>query len=159
MLPYRYTLSCLLFSTSILAGNLDNDKMLKSVNTLRAQPQVCGSAKMPAVGPLTWNKTLQAVAEEHSKDMAEGDFLSHTGSNDSSPDERITKQGYIWSAWAENVAAGQHGVDAVLEAWMRSEGHCKNMMDPMVTQMGAGFVEKSDTEYEIYWTQTFAKPR
>ncbi|GAM58421.1 hypothetical protein JCM19231_4881 [Vibrio ishigakensis] len=135
------------------------DQMLQAVNAKRATTQICGSTEMPAVPALTWDHSLEAAAFAHSSDMANGDFLSHTGSDGNSPSDRISAQGYTWSAWAENVAAGQFGIDAVMNSWMASEGHCKNIMSANVTQMGASFVENSDTRYGIYWTQAFARPR
>lgn len=135
------------------------EKMLFAVNQARSQQQNCGGQMMPAVPALTWNFDLEAAAFGHSSDMANGNFLSHTGSNGSTPDQRIAATGYSANAWAENVAAGQKDINAVMAAWMASSGHCVNIMSANVTQMGAAEVENPDTQYGIYWTQVFARPR
>ena len=140
-------------------GETFAEQMLYAVNQARATQQNCGGEIMPAVPALTWDLDLQDAAYSHSSDMANNNFMSHTGSDGSSPQDRIEATGYSWSTWAENVAAGQKDIDAVMTSWMNSPGHCKNIMNGSVTEMGASFVENADTQYGIYWTQVFAKPR
>ena len=135
------------------------EQMLNAVNQARAQEQNCGGEIMPAVPALTWDYDLQEAAYRHSSDMANGGFMSHTGSDNSTPDQRIADTGYSANAWGENVAAGQKNIPAVMAAWMASPGHCKNIMNGNVTQMGAAMVENVDTQYDQYWTQVFARPR
>lgn len=140
-------------------GDTFADQMLYAVNQARSQSQNCGGEMMPAVQALEWDYDLEDAAFIHSSDMANNNFMSHTGSDGSSPEDRINATGYAWSTWAENVAAGQKDIDAVMTSWMNSPGHCKNIMNGSVTEMGASFVENADTSYGIYWTQVFAKPR
>ncbi|MGF1734666.1 CAP domain-containing protein [Photobacterium satsumensis] len=140
-------------------GETFAEQMLYAVNQARSQQQVCGSDVMPAVPALEWDYNLESAAFTHSSDMANNNFMSHTGSDGSSPEDRINATGYSWSTWAENVAAGQKDIDAVMTSWMNSPGHCKNIMNGSVTEMGASYVENSSTQYGIYWTQVFAKPR
>lgn len=140
-------------------GDTFAEQMLYAVNQARSQEQNCGGQIMPAVPALTWDYDLESAAFSHSSDMANNNFMSHTGSDGSSPQDRIEAEGYSWSTWAENVAAGQNDINAVMTSWMNSPGHCKNIMNGSVTEMGASYVENSSTQYGIYWTQVFAKPR
>lgn len=135
------------------------DLMLHAVNQARSQQQNCGGTIMPAVPALTWDYDLESAAFTHSSDMANANFMGHTGSDGSDPGDRISATGYQFNAWAENVAAGQKNIDSVMAAWMASSGHCKNIMNATVTQLGASFVENPDSRYGIYWTQVFARPR
>jgi uncharacterized protein YkwD len=134
-------------------------EMLAAVNAARATQQDCGGTIMPPVPALTWDAQLEQAAYTHSNDMANYDFFSHTGSDGSSVSTRVTAQGYTWSSVGENIAAGQKDVDAVMKSWIESPGHCLNIMSANFTQMGASFVTNSSTQYGIYWTQVFAKPR
>ncbi|GAL02675.1 probable transmembrane protein [Photobacterium aphoticum] len=59
------------------------EQMLNAVNQARAQEQNCGGEIMPAVPALTWDYDLQEAAFRHSSDMANGGFMSHTGSDNS----------------------------------------------------------------------------
>ena len=64
---------------------------------------------------------------------------------------RLSKAGYKWSTWAENVAMGQQNEEEVMKSWLSSPGHCANIMNPNVTEVGAA--HSGD-----YWTQLFAAP-
>lgn len=55
---------------------------------------------------LVTESQLTAAARVHSRDMACEDFLSHTGSDGSSPGDRVTAQGYSFNALGENIYAG-----------------------------------------------------
>ncbi|ETI40173.1 hypothetical protein F441_14243 [Phytophthora nicotianae CJ01A1] len=105
---------------------------------------------------LCMNKKLQTAAQGHSTNMAAKNYMSHTGSNGSTMSQRITAAGYKWSACAENVAAGQTTVDAVVTAWMASSGHRANILSTKYTMFGCGYAYKSGTTYKHFWTQDFA---
>ncbi|MCG2838400.1 CAP domain-containing protein [Photobacterium sp. WH77] len=135
------------------------DEMLAAVNAARAQGQDCGGTWMPAVAPLTWDATLEQTAFLHSSDMANYDYFSHTGLDGSSPSSRVTAQGYSWKTVGENIAAGQKTVSAVMQGWLESPGHCRNIMNGSFTQMGAASDTNSGSTYGIYWTQVFASPK
>ncbi|KAG7401886.1 hypothetical protein PHYBOEH_009466 [Phytophthora boehmeriae] len=104
---------------------------------------------------LCMNKKLQTAAQRHTTDMATKNYMSHTGSDGSSVSTRITAVGYKWSAVAENVAAGQTTVDAVMKAWMSSSGHKTNILNSKYTMFGCGYAYSSSSTYKHYWTQDF----
>ena len=56
--------------------------------------------------PLAANAALAAAATAHSNDMANKNFFSHTGSDGSNPGQRISRAGYNWYTYGENIAAG-----------------------------------------------------
>ncbi|ELR66095.1 hypothetical protein C942_00423 [Photobacterium marinum] len=136
------------------------DQMLAAVNAARAQARSCGGEMMPAVPALTWDYALEQAAFVHSSNMANYNFFSHTGLDGTQPADRVTAQGYDWRAVGENIAAGQKDIDAVMTAWLNSPGHCKNIMSANYTQIGvASVLGSSGSQYSIYWTQNFARPR
>ncbi|MFP3338704.1 CAP domain-containing protein, partial [Micrococcus sp. SIMBA_131] len=53
----------------------------------------------------------------------------------------------------ENIAAGQATPEEVVKAWMNSEGHRKNILNPGYTEIGVGYI--SGGSYGHYWTQMF----
>ncbi|EGZ30304.1 hypothetical protein PHYSODRAFT_472150 [Phytophthora sojae] len=120
--------------------------MLDAVNKQRA---AAGLSK------LCTNSKLQSAAQRHSDDMAAKDYMSHTGSDGSSMSARISDSGYSWTAIAENVAAGQTDVDAVMTAWMNSAGHRANILSSKVTMFGCAYAYNADSTYQHYWTQDF----
>lgn len=110
-------------------------------------------------GPLTADPALTGAARAHSDDMASRDYFSHTGRDGSHAGDRITAAGYRWTAWAENIAAGYESAEAVVEAWMDSDGHRTNILNCELRNIGVGYASAEDSTYGTYWTQNFGTPR
>ena len=132
-------------------GNFQTD-MLAYVNALRTKGCKCNGVQMPIVPALKWNKLLEAAAVRHAKDMSATKTFSHTGSDGSTMSVRVTATGYKWSSLGENIAWGYTTLPAVINGWVASAGHCKNMMSTNFTELGAAKVG-------TYWVQDFGKPR
>ena len=64
--------------------------------------------------------------------------LSHTGSDGSSPFDRMRKAGYSGSAMGENIARGYSTSESVVEAWMNSPGHRSNILNRAFQHLGVG---------------------
>ncbi|MGW4914472.1 CAP domain-containing protein [Streptomyces sp. NPDC004270] len=103
---------------------------------------------------LTLNKTLSKVAQAHSEDMALHQNMSHSGSDGSSPGDRITSAGYTWSAYGENVAYGYASPEQVMAGWMASPGHKANILNCTFKEIGVGLAQPNS-----YWTQDFGTAR
>lgn len=130
--------------------------MLAAVNAARAVARTCGDTAMPAVPALTSDAKLISAASRHSLDMAKTLNLSHTGSDNSTFSERITAAGYEWSDAGENVAWNQRSIPDVIDSWLKSPGHCANIMGAKRPEFGAACEKGSDGSF--YWTQLFAAP-
>lgn len=131
-------------------------ELLALVNQARSQGRNCGNTFYPAVNSITWNSKLYQAALGHSEDMANNDYFSHTSLDGRNPGDRITDAGYSWRTYGENIAAGQSTAQKAMEGWLNSAGHCKNIMNASVTNMGVASAKGGS--YGIYWTQVFAKP-
>ncbi len=134
-------------------------EMVARVNEVRESGYDCGASGSfgPAV-PLAWNPVLAEAAADHSRDMAENAFFSHTGSNGGDVTGRVEERGYAWSAVGENLAEATPGhftQQSVVEGWLTSPGHCANLLRPEFREIGAA-KETGDLEY---WTQVFGTPR
>jgi uncharacterized protein YkwD len=103
---------------------------------------------MPPVSIVVWNDQLAKAAFDHSVDMKTNNYFSHTGLDNSDPGQRITAAGYTWHAYGENIANGYTSEQAVIDGWLNSEGHCRNMMNADFKDMGVG-------RDGNYWTQEF----
>ncbi|MFF3453828.1 CAP domain-containing protein [Streptomyces sp. NPDC002730] len=99
---------------------------------------------------LTMNAKLTKAAQDHSKDMASHTNMSHTGSDGSSPGDRITSAGYNWSTYGENVAYGYATPESVMAGWMGSPGHKANILNCAFKEIGIGLAQPNS-----YWTQDF----
>jgi uncharacterized protein YkwD len=100
---------------------------------------------------LNFNDLLVAAARRHSNDMAQNNFMSHTGSDGSSPSDRIKRTGYQPRTSGENVAAGYSTPQQVLNGWMNSSGHRANILGKFC-DMGVGYDYNSNSRYGHYWT-------
>lgn len=128
--------------------------LLERINRLRASGASCGSAgSFAAAALLTWHPALAEASAAHSRDMAANAFFSHTGSDGSSAGQRMSRAGYAWRGWAENIAAGYPTVDAVMDGWIASPGHCANLMNPTLREVGVACVPGGGSApYATYWT-------
>ncbi|MBN9405904.1 MAG: CAP domain-containing protein [Burkholderiales bacterium] len=133
--------------------------LLSAINAARAQARVCtaGGSTLPAVAALAWNAQLAAAADRHSADMAGNNFFSHTGSDGSTFDQRITQAGYRWTSAGENIAAGYSSVVDVVQGWLGSPGHCVNIMSASYTEFGASCRYSAASQYKSYWTTDFGR--
>jgi uncharacterized YkwD family protein len=101
--------------------------------------------------PLTLNKELSDVARTKSKDMMDKGYFDHNSPTYGSPFDMMKQFGIEYTTAGENIAKGQQSPEDVMNAWMNSDGHRKNILNPDFTEIGVGYV-KGDT---TYWTQQF----
>jgi len=139
-------------------GGTERSVLLQLVNDARGAARQCGNTTHPAAPPLQWSCQLEAAALGHSIDMGMHNFFSHTGSDGLSAGHRITQAGYAWRSWAENIAAGYSTAEAVVQAWLNSPGHCRNIMNPHMAHTGVAYAMPTGSEFRIYWTQKLARP-
>lgn len=145
-------------STDTTCGNTQlRAQLIAGINALRASAQSCGSkGSFGAAGPLTWNAVLFDAAAGHSTDMASRNYFSHTSPEGLTLQNRVDAVGYEWSTLAENIAAGQTSVAAVLSAWMASPGHCVNIMGTAYREVALSCARsESGTRY---WTLNLGRP-
>jgi len=134
-------------------------RVLALVNEARAKPRRCGTESFAAARPVRLNAQLQSIALAHASDMARHNYFSHTGRDGSQVAERASRAGYPWRAIGENIAAGQMNAEAAVQGWIKSPGHCANLMAPVYTEMGAAFVVNERSKDGIYWVQVFGAVR
>jgi uncharacterized protein YkwD len=90
--------------------------------------------------------------------MAETNYFAHQDRSGGSPYDRARASGYRGRQVGENIAAGQGSPEAAMAGWLASPGHCANLMNPLFTQVGAGFDADPRSEAGIYWTMLFGAP-
>ncbi len=135
------------------AGHLtDAELALSLVNDIRAAGCTCGGTRMPPVAALSLSSDLNRISRSHAEDQAARNQMSHVGSDGSRVGDRATRGGYAWRKIGENVARGYFSVEAVIDGWKGSAGHCRNMMQADFVHMGFG-------EEELFYAQAFGTPR
>jgi len=128
--------------------------------------------------PLTWDEDLASIAEAYARESARVGRLSHTDTNGDGPSERASAFGYpvtkdieggVRIGVAENLAyigtgmvTGVGYVDptngtaigmSLMDGWMKSPGHRKNILDPLADRFGAGVYWNDEYYYAVseFW--------
>ena len=130
-------------------------RVLELVNEARAKPRNCGSRSFPQVPPLKLSPILSRAALAHAQDMSAHQRFEHRGSDGSMPADRALRAGYNWLAVGENIAEGAANAEVVVQGWLKSPGHCVNIMSPQFREMGLAYFTDFAHKGEIYWAQTF----
>jgi uncharacterized protein YkwD len=101
---------------------------------------------------VTIDPTLTKIASTHANRMAATDTMSHVLPGEGSFQQRLIAGGFQASMAAENVAAGQPTLTAVLEAWRKSPGHNANLLLPHVSKIGIALALADGSRYKYYWS-------
>lgn len=105
---------------------------------------------------LTYDARLGRAAQAHANDMLAMQRMTHTGSDGSNAGQRITREGYNWSTWGENVARGYQNEASVLNGWVNSPGHQANNINPNFEDFA---LAKAGSGSNLYWALVFATER
>lgn len=127
---------------------INQQELLQLVNNARQKGCNCGGTYMPPVQPVSWSSQLANAAAAHSRDMKSKNYFSHQSRNGKDPGDRIRAAGYNWKAYGENIAFNYADEQAVVEGWLKSVNHCRNIMNANFKDMG---VARSGE----YWVQDF----
>ncbi len=130
----------------VMAQN--NENILKSEEILRG---INKYRQMKGLGALVNQADIAKEAYEHSKNMAEGKVpFSHDGFEGRA--KRLMKKVPNTNTIAENVAYGKLSSDEVIQKWIQSEGHRKNI-EGKYGLSGIGVYQRKDGY--LFFTQIF----
>ncbi|MDR7055156.1 uncharacterized protein YkwD [Pseudomonas koreensis] len=155
---WRIVLARPLLTAKLGDAQSEGQKLLAQLNTARSQARQCGGQSFAAAAPLAWNATLGTVAQDHSRDMANNNYLDHKDRDGRTPGDRAELSGYSGQLVGENIAAGQDTVGKVVDGWLASPGHCANLMNPQYQELGAAYATDPKSNAGIYWTAMFGAP-
>ena len=114
-------------ASALLAAAVAGCGSLSVPGTPETATSLNGFRASHGLGQLRTDGTLTALASAHAADMARRDSLDHDGF--------MTHRGPR-GARAENVAYGCKESACVIQQWVNSFGHRKNMMIPSLTRYG-----------------------
>ncbi len=143
---------------------------MKGINTLEARIFEFTNIERERKGlkSLKFDKRLRIAARQHSEEMLKDNYLSHGSSNilNKTSVQRIYNSGLPILRVGENVAEDvgnlipflfRKNIDSlakrIVNGWMESPGHRKNILEPDFTHMGIGSVVEGET---LKVTQNFA---
>lgn len=98
---------------------------------------------------LAWHSATADVADDHSEDMQNRGFFSHTNPDGDTPWDRLAEGGVTWDGPAgENIAQTSGGAESALSLWLNSSGHRANIENCAYSHHGVGLAGS-------YWTHVF----
>ena len=100
---------------------------------------------------VTLDQNIASAALVRAKEIETS--FSHTRPNGSKFSTALTEQGVTFKGAGENIAWGQKSPEAVIQAWMNSEGHRANILNKNFTKIGVGYYQNAAGRN--FWTQLF----
>jgi uncharacterized protein YkwD len=127
----------------------------KGVQCPPAEAEGCGvldlvnSERMNAGVPaLRYDPSLARAAHAHAADMVAQNYFDHTSLDGRDFSDRAAAAGYQGFATGENIARGQENAEEVMNSWMTSAGHRKNILSANSNEIGVGVEQRT-------WVQVF----
>jgi len=151
--------------TSNLTPDIVSTLKYYGVDVAQTRREISSATPQP---PVAWNSQLANAAQAHSQDMANTKVQSHTGSDGSTINSRISNAGYVNSpSVGENAYAYGRSVDETMQAFLfdwgvADKGHRRNLLQPDVaaedafTDVGIGIVHTNKRSFgPLVVTQDF----
>ena len=125
-------------SPPVVASEDIADALLDHINTARSQARNCGEKNFQAATPVALNASLTNAATGHAEDMIRRRYFAHTSPEGQSVADRVRATGYRFRVIGENIAVVPAENPAlVVEGWLKSPGHCANIMSSQFSEIGA----------------------
>lgn len=100
---------------------------------------------------VTLDTNIEAAALVRAKEIETS--FSHTRPDGRNFSTALQEQNVSFKGAGENIAWGQSSPEAVMKAWMNSDGHRANILNPNYTKIGVGYYQNA--KGTNYWTQLF----
>lgn len=105
--------------------------------------------KAHGLGELAWDENAYRAAHKHALDMLERGFFDHVNPDGLGPAERMWAAGVLEVTVGENLAfyegyTPEHAAGVVVDDWLHSPPHRKNLLFPGFTHLGLALVQRGD---------------
>lgn len=154
-------------TTTITAGTYDGSRRdTLTVNVVEAPKQRWEYEVLSLVNQervrnglekLSWGDTCAEAAETRATELVK--LYAHTRPDGSSWDTacEAPDKGSVYVE-GENLVVGSSAVspETTVAAWMNSEAHRANILNPDFTKLSVGFHFDPSTQYKTHWSQYFA---
>jgi uncharacterized protein YkwD len=111
------------------------------------------------VPPLRLDPRLSLAAQRHADDMLARGYFSHASPEGRTVIHRAATAWYSFHLVGENIAFGQLSAEQVVQAWMESPEHRRNILDHGFLHMGLGVaLGETPKGFQVKWVQTFGHP-
>lgn len=139
-----------------LAGCLSRGPSGESVRMSRdGTPLFAGIREANSLGAVRADRELETAAIVQAGYMAQSGRMAHDTGIGRSFRTRMGKVNTNGAA-AENLARGRMDLGRVMDIWMNSPGHRRNMLDPKFSRFGLGYVTDPRDPAQRYWAMVLA---
>lgn len=125
------------------------EEVLKLVNQVRAEV---------GVAPLVMDYSMQKASDVRGKEIVT--LFEHTRPNGSICFTALDEAGISYMTAGENIAWGQRTPEEVMDSWINSEGHYKNIINPSYGRIAVSCYYDPNSDIAswngCYWVQMFA---
>lgn len=153
----------LLFATPRSSWFRQQVRPLEDLEAVRreALARVNRARKEAGRRPVEADPDLDRAAQAHADDMIERGYYGHVSPDGVSPRDWVGRTGYpSFESLGENIAKGLFTPTEVVERWLGSPHHRRNILDRKARQTGLGVAwGEADGELLVVWVQLFAEPR
>ena len=104
---------------------------------------------------LKYRTELFKAAQQHAIDMAQKNYFDHTSPSGVTLENRVDRYNYQWFYISENIAAGYTQADELVNAWINSPGHQRNMRCSNCNDIGIGSIYLASSRYKYYYVTVF----
>mgnify|MGYP003309729232 CR=1 FL=1 len=129
-----------------VSGSIENASFVKEVIRL-----VNIERNKSGLNSLTEDAMLNKACSTRATEIVRA--FSHTRPDGRDCFTALSDIGYSYRSAGENIAYGQSSPSSVVNAWMNSEGHRKNILNSNYSKIGVGCHNNGGT---LYWAQFFA---
>lgn len=130
------------------------NRLLAAINRARS---------LRGVAPVEAVPGLAAAAEDHARDMVARGYFDHQSPEGRNVADRAEKRHYDFRKIGENLAVGQATPDEVVEAWTNSPGHARVLYDPVLREIGIGYMpgplRRRPQTFNHVWVAVFGTRR
>jgi uncharacterized protein YkwD len=130
-------------AADVQIGNQTISSTAQQLFLLGNQARVAQGAK-----PLTWDSTLAAAAQVHCARVASESLLSHQYDGEADLSQRASQAGAHFSLVEENIAEGYQPA-SIHQAWMNSQHHRENLLNPGVDRVGIAVIARGNMLYAV----------
>ncbi len=154
-------------TTTITAGTYDGTRRDTITVTVVEAPKVKWEYEVLSLvnqervrnglGKLSWGDTCADAAETRARELVQ--LYSHTRPDGSPWDTACDNPNSgVASIEGENLVVGNSAVspETTVAAWMNSEKHRENILNPAYTKLSIGFYFDPKTQYKTHWSQYFS---
>ena len=127
------------------------EQALQLINERREQGGDCGAeGSFEPSAALKMNPMLRCSARLHATDMAVQGYFKSESPNGRTFMDRIKDAGYVGINYSENIGTGYASPAALIDALMRSDKVCANLMSPDFADAAVGFYQPENADGSSY---------